>query len=292
MLTVALLVLFTLLCMLLSADRAWDNVTKPERNALVFDGRNRNYGAFVLRREYDRRFMLAFAGAIGLFAAAVALPKVMAGLGAFSHAGPIVPPKTGIDVKLDEIFNVPKPPEPNRPVESRPIAPPIPSPKPDPDVPVEATDSLMKPVPKDSTASSGPVGPVPVPGPPGGGPAPGGSPGGGGSELGTVDRPLTEGELDKVPRFPGGYAAMVRFIQDNIRFPEDMDGSRQKEWVEFVVDVDGSVVRVRSKGRARKAFSEAAERVVHIMPKWEAGELKDGTKAACLLILPIDFQTR
>lgn len=292
MLTVALLSALFLLCFLLNAHGAWDNETKPERNALVFDGRNRAYGAFVLRREYDRRFILAFGGALGLFAGAVALPKVLASFGLFEHAIQALPPDTGIDVKLDEIFNVPKAPEPSAPVQSRPVVPPTPTPQPDPGGPAEPVDSVVVHAPVDTTTATGPVDPGPAPGPPGGGPAPGGTPGTTGSKLGTVEAPYTEAELKKVPRFPGGYEAMVRFIQNNIHFPDDMDGSRQKEWVEFIIDESGSVVRVRSKGRARKQFSDAAERVVRIMPKWEAGELENGQKAACLLVLPIDFQTR
>ena len=76
MFTVALLVLFTILCLLLSGDGAWDNVTKPSRNELVFEGRPKDYGAFVLRREYSRRFILAFSGALTMVSLAVIVPKV------------------------------------------------------------------------------------------------------------------------------------------------------------------------------------------------------------------------
>ena len=43
MITAAALLLFTLLCAYLSGDREWANVTKAERNDLVFDGRHRGY---------------------------------------------------------------------------------------------------------------------------------------------------------------------------------------------------------------------------------------------------------
>lgn len=293
MLTVALLAAFTLLCVLLSADGTWDNETRSERNTLVFDGRNRAYGAFVLRREYDRRFVLAFAGALSLLAGAVALPKVLAHMGLFTASGPAFRPETGIDIDLDDTVLVTKKPEPPKPTESKPLVPPIPSKPADPDVPVVATDTVVEPAPKDTVGDPGPKDPGPTSGTPGPGPGPDPNAGkGAGSDLGTPANPLTEAELAKVPRFPGGYEAMVRFIQNNIRFPEMSDGTRQKEWVEFVVDVNGEVVRVRAKGRAGRAFSEAAEKVVRIMPRWEAGERKDGSKAACLLVLPIDFQTR
>ena len=99
-------------------------------------------------------------------------------------------------------------------------------------------------------------------------------------------------EVAKLPEFIGGHEAMVRFIERNIVFPESDDPSAKKEYVEFVVDEDGTVLRVRAKGRTSKAFSQAAERVVRAMPKWTPAELTDGSKSACLLVLPIEFQTR
>ncbi len=286
MLTVALLTLFTLLCVLLSADRAWDNVTKPERNALVFDGRNRNYGAFVLRREYDRRFILAFFGAIGLFATGITVPKILGELGAWT-----IPPR------------IPKPPIPDDkkmiwvtiPVEekeqaqttrstTRPISTEV-------LIPVVPTDSLRTPEPKDTTTvrsdpAPGPVGPPGPPGPPAG-------PGGGDTgltEVYTPENPLNPGIVDVVPEFPGGQLALARFIQDNLRVNDD-DIIQASEKVIFVVDVDGNVVKVKARGRAVRVFSEAAERVVRIMPKWKPAKYK-GKDVPCVMVLPIDYQTR
>lgn len=292
MLTVALLALFTLLCVLLSADRAWDNVTKPERNALVFDGRNRSYGAFVLRREYDRRFIWAFAGALGVFGAAIAVPKALGALGVLAaHSGVKVPPIIKDWILEDPITpqktqEDPQPPAPERHA----VAPPVRSD--DPNIVVVDKDSLITTTTTISdTLPTGPVDPGIKGGGPGGEP-PGGNPGGGpGTDLGNTGKTWTLPEVDVYPEFIGGHPAMMRFVQDHIRFPEG-DEPKYKSYIEFTVDMDGSVISVRTKSKGRSAFDEAAERVVRIMPKWKPARLKSGQEVPCLLVLPIEFQTR
>ena len=290
MLTVVLLVAFTLLCVLLSADRAWDNVTKPERNALVFDGRHRSYGAFVLRREYERRFVWAFFGALGLFGAAVAVPKVLGAMGLWTvPSGPLVPPiptEHVLDYFLPET-PTPQPSEPTR--AATPAAAPSRQ-----DVFVTPTDSVI-PVDKDTASvvvDPGPPNPGPV-GPVGPGVSPGPGPGSTGEDgpgKFTIDSPGNPGIVDEVPEFPGGHAAMARFIQDNLRITNE-DITQAKEQVIFVIDTDGSVVRVKSRGRSAKDFCDAAERVVRLMPKWKPARYK-GRDVPCVMVLPIEYQTR
>jgi len=38
-------------------SKTWQQVTSSNRNDLVFENRNRTYGAYVLRRDYDKRLM-------------------------------------------------------------------------------------------------------------------------------------------------------------------------------------------------------------------------------------------
>lgn len=291
MLTVVLLTLFTLVCVLLSADHAWDNVTKPERNSLVFDGRNRSYGAFVLRREYDRRFVWAFFGALGIFATGVAVPKLLGALGVWSvPQGPLLPPIV-TELTLEAFLPESTPAAPQQPEPTRAAAAAAPS---NPDVFVTPVDTLIPTDPKDTATvldpgppNPGPVGPVGPVVPPGPGP---GSPGDDGPGKFTIDSPGNPGIVDVVPEFPGGHAAMARFIQDNLRITNE-DITQAKEQVIFVIDVDGSVSRVKSRGRSAKDFCDAAERVVRLMPKWKPAKYK-GQDVPCVMVLPIEYQTR
>lgn len=294
MLTIVLFLLFALLCVLLSADRAWDNVTKPERNDLVFTGRNHHYGAFVLRREYDRRFLLAFTGAIGLFAAVIAAPKALGALGVWAVPQPRPIPYIP-EGRTMEWFTTPE----NKPDDPRPPAPrtaTVPPATPDDNnVVVVPTDSLVPSDPKDTVTTStdpapatpGPVGPA--------GPTPSGPMGSGpGGEDGdgpgfTIDNPGNPGTVDIKPEFPGGQEALSRFIQRNLEV-QDEGITTARAQVIFVVDTDGSVVQVRSRGKAAQRFNEAAERVVRIMPKWKPARYKDRV-VPCVMVLPIEYRT-
>lgn len=288
MITLFVLLAFTLVCLLLSGDRAWDNVTMRGRNDLVFEGRNRSYGAFVLRKEYDRRFLFAFVGAIALLGSAVLVPTAWVRL--FGHVSAAVERTRGeivVEVEVPPI-ELPK----AAPVKATALTPPSPAPAPKPSpaaIPLVVdslpTDPGPAPQPDPGPAVTGPSG---GPTDPGGDPGTGGSPFG--SDLGTSTNPASAADVDSMPEFIGGYGAMVRYVQDHIRFPEDDPGA-QKEFVQFVVDADGTVVQVKAKGRASKAHGAAAERVVAGMPKWKPA-VRKGKRVACVLVLPIEFRTK
>lgn len=286
MLTALLFILFTIVCFLLSADRAWDNETKPERNELVFTGRHQDYGAFVLRREYDRRFMLAFLGAMMVMVSAIVLPRVLGFTGGLM---PPVPNNNGIIVDLAPVNDEPVPVPPGPPIPPTPPAPTAASAIASGIIVVDSTfaarDTSSAPfIPDgrgtkgDTTGTGDPFGPLP-----GGG-------GGNGLGMGDATDTLEFGILEEVPEFIGGSTAMARFIRENVRFPDDlMRGERV--YVGFVVDADGSVVTVKSKKGTDKQLIREAERVVRSMPKWRPGKL-NGKAVPCRMVLPISFETK
>ena len=154
------------------------------------------------------------------------------------------------------------------------------------------TDSAILTTPQDNaTTDPGPPNPGPI-----GTPSPGpiGTPGPGTGEndsaMFTIDDPGNRGTVDVIPEFPGGQAALARFIQENLRVHNE-DITEAKEQVIFVIDTDGSVVRVKSRGKSVKDFREAAERVVRAMPKWEPAKYK-GRDVPCVMVLPIEFKTQ
>ena len=57
--------------------KSWNNVTLDERNDLVFEGRNQAYGAFELRRNYNKRVTYIIGGVILFSVALMGLKKFM-----------------------------------------------------------------------------------------------------------------------------------------------------------------------------------------------------------------------
>lgn len=62
------------------SSRSWQMITSQERNDTVFDHRNKSYGAYQIRKNYDKRFILILAsmlvGVGGIFAATNLFRKV------------------------------------------------------------------------------------------------------------------------------------------------------------------------------------------------------------------------
>ncbi len=95
---------------------------------------------------------------------------------------------------------------------------------------------------------------------------------------------------DKEASFPGGAAAMARWIQENVQYPETSRemGDQGKVYVQFVVETDGSVTNVQVIRSVSPELDKEAKRVVRNMPNWDAGE-SNAKKVRTRVRLPINF---
>ena len=94
------------------------------------------------------------------------------------------------------------------------------------------------------------------------------------------------------PSYPGGEKAMVKFIQDNIVYPQAAidEGVEAKVEVMFAVDENGKVYTpVVTGDRAGYGLDEEATRVVSKMPTWNPGQIK-GKNVKSYYTLPITFR--
>jgi hypothetical protein len=64
------------LSLLMTVDTSWNNVLTAVRNQLVFADRNKEYGAFKLRRDYVRRLGLATGASVLFLGIAIGTPKL------------------------------------------------------------------------------------------------------------------------------------------------------------------------------------------------------------------------
>jgi TonB family protein len=97
-------------------------------------------------------------------------------------------------------------------------------------------------------------------------------------------------KVDKQPVYSGGDEARIKFLVDNIKYPEDArkKGIQGKVFVSFIVRADGSVTDVTAMKGIGSGCDEEAVRVVKMMPKWTPGEIK-GKPVAVKYVLPIQF---
>ena len=101
-------------------------------------------------------------------------------------------------------------------------------------------------------------------------------------------------QVDKMPVFNGGDAALVKFIADNTIYPEaaKTNGIQGKVIVSFVVENDGSIDRVKVVKGVDPDLDKEAVRVVSIVPGFEKPGIKDGKAVAVRYQIPIHFALR
>jgi protein TonB len=99
--------------------------------------------------------------------------------------------------------------------------------------------------------------------------------------------------VEEPPFFPGGNTALLKFISDNTIYPaEAADNNIQgKVLVKFAVSADGSVKRVEIICSVHPLLDEEAARVVSSLPLWKPGK-QNGKPVPVWFFVPVNFQLR
>jgi protein TonB len=268
------------------SSRSWQMVTSRERNETVFENRNKEYGAYKIRKDYDKRIILIFLGVtlgIGGLWGASNLFKPLE-----QRKDPIIVTQNWTtelykdDVKEPEIPE-PEVEQPEAPsmqeiiafrepvVSDKEIDNKITPPEPDKNIGLEQQKGDGKSIWDN---------PVIVP--------PGKGTGGGTTiEIPKIKEPVDV--VDEPAQFPGGMDALRAFIAENIDI-NSIDGTA-KVSLKFVVDTDGSIssVIVTKTTDDCKSCEKAAIKVVKSMPKWTPGKV-NGEAVKSYYRLPINIQ--
>ncbi len=96
--------------------------------------------------------------------------------------------------------------------------------------------------------------------------------------------------VEEMPSFAGGDEARIKFLQDNIKYPQmaKESGIQGTVYVTFVVDEKGKVADVRVLRGIGGGCDEEAVRVVKLMPPWNAGK-QSGKAVRVQFNMPIRF---
>lgn len=101
----------------------------------------------------------------------------------------------------------------------------------------------------------------------------------------------TTANVQQQPSFPGGEQAMYKWIRDNMVYPAvaSEEGIQGRVIVEFVVSKTGSIENVRAIRGPHKALEAEAVRVVKAMPAWNPGR-NNGQPVKVTYVLPVNFR--
>ena len=97
--------------------------------------------------------------------------------------------------------------------------------------------------------------------------------------------------VEEQPSFPGGPAALMQWLRDNIKYPvvAAENGIEGRVIVQFVVSKTGSISDVRVARGVDPSLDREAIRVVSSMPKWTPGK-QNGTTVNVRYTLPVTFK--
>ncbi|MBO0933685.1 energy transducer TonB [Fibrella aquatilis] len=103
------------------------------------------------------------------------------------------------------------------------------------------------------------------------------------------DSPFTV--VEQQPEFPGGISALAAYLQKNLRYPSSASsaGVSGKVYLNFIVNSDGSLVDVEVVKGIGFGCDDEALRVVKAMPRWKAGR-QSGRAVRVKFTLPVVFQ--
>ncbi len=261
-------------------------ILKSDVLDILFENRNKAYGAYDLRKFYDNRLMKSLAAMLGIVLV----------LSAFTF----MPDKKKPLEKQDELTTTTIFTQPEK--------------KPEPVVKKENPAAAQTPVSqkifvKNIVITIDPVIPpidvitdndrianktIDVPG---------SGPGivqlsGGDGDGGPVVEPVKPEPIDinvptetaeEMPSFPGGLEALKKFLQRNLTNPRDLeDGEMVSVRIKFVVGYDGKLKGFTTVQDGGEEFNKEVVRVLKKMPEWVPGKTR-GQNVSVYYVIPVKF---
>lgn len=265
------------------SQKNWQEVTSSERNEIVFENRNKNYGAFQIRRQYNNQIVLI------LLSFSLSIGGIYGSYLYFREPiqKTIIEPILGPDDIITPFDITPEKPKPEVIQPIKKVIPPIEALKNIEPIVVDAKSTEKPPIQSDLTDSNSGIE----------------------DSKGAKDfipiKPIIEHvkiveKIDtKIPtefpkieaKFPGGDIARMHFIISNISLSDDiLESDGGKCFLKFVVDEKGEInsVKVLKGVRNCELCDKEAIRVVKNMPKWIPAEI-DGEKVASYFNMTINF---
>lgn len=97
--------------------------------------------------------------------------------------------------------------------------------------------------------------------------------------------------VEVMPQYPGGQIAMLKYLMENIKYPEQAmkEGIQGRVTVRFIVEKDGSISDVKPVLSVHPLLNKEAVRVVESMPKWTPGK-QNGKPVRVRFNVPVMFK--
>jgi protein TonB len=263
---------------------------KSEWLDLVFDKRNKDYGAYNIRQHYaqnlTRALLISIAGVVGGALALGAAIKVEPPTTIITPVDliPITPPPSSKAKEEPVKPKVEKPAKAATPVETKRFVEMVATANPpeiEPPTLIDLQTAVVGSVNVEGPAASTGANVEPVTT---------GSGGGAGPDITESNVPVSTAVLSVMPTPVGGDAAWTKFLMKNLRYPDQAVEAEKggKVWITFVIEKDGTLTDVKVMKGVGYGMDEEALRVLKKAPAWKPG-IMSGRPVRVQFTLPINF---
>lgn len=255
-------------------------ILKADVLDILFDNRNKQYGAYALRKNYHRRLSLSLA---------IAMSTVLI----FSFVFRSNHRSTQAVFKPDEVVvrSYPVPPEiktEKKMVKPKETKPPPRQQKFTPYI-VKHNDLVKNQVIDQKTLMDGLISKITVNGRE---PELGDVPGikdPVSNEMSKEEKEVKFILKDREPEFPGGQEAWLNFLRKNLVAPAELEaGEKKTVVVRFLVSTDGSVTGFEIMQSGGRSFDNEVIRVLKRMPMWKPA-IQNGSPVTRAYLQPVTF---
>jgi protein TonB len=246
------------------------NEKVPEFDDIIFENRNRNYGAYSLRKHYKSTASFSVIGGMALFIIMVTAFSFSSQPGT-ATPGDIIVVLEMSDPLIAKVLPAEKKP-PENPVNTiRNLKPEVTEDTTEITVFIPTNDQLLTIAPTGNPGDSIAVSDNPEPVPP------------------EKKEPFIY--VEEMPSFPGGEPALFKYIGENLNYPLDAQKNniQGKVILKFVVNADGSADRVEILRSVDPLLDNEATRVIKSLPRFKPGK-QGGVAVPVWFTLPVSFK--
>ena len=242
---------------------------------IVFENRNKNYGAYILRKLYNKHLMVSLLLAVFILCAGIAYPFI-SGFSTKNNERHLKN-EVGVDLTnkppMDKVLPTPVPP-PAIKVEKFVFRVPVVTAGPVDEGVIINQDDFSTNIVNGATIPDEPTTTVVEP-----------------TILDVKPEADIYSSVEEMPTFVGGESALYKFLADNIVYPQMAKESnvQGKVYVSFVIDARGHITNVKLLRGIGGGCDQEALRVISSMPNWNAGR-QNGRTVNVSFNMPIVFK--
>jgi protein TonB len=256
-----------------------NEILKASLLDIIFDKRNKAYGAYALRRDYNNRLFISIGIASSIILSFILINALKKNSDGFISTATN---KEGIVIRTIEL-PVEKKPEthPAKQAEKKATVKYISN--------IKIVDKVKDPIPTQDSIENKRISTQNQQGKPEDKIVDKPTNSTNGSSSTSTEKPREVELQESAAEYPGGQAALLMFLKRNLNTPSELEaGDKKTVLIRFKVDADGSVSSFEIAQSGGSEFDREVIRVCKKMPRWKPA-VQNGVNVPVTYMVPVTF---